>query len=406
MCEIVVFDPEQTPIEAAHQIAARFEDEQGDGLGVLAVRQDGDKFDYQVYKSIEPHWTTLNNFFQRNWDDAWRFVIHGRAATAGSVKHQNAHPLHVDCNECSFDWIIHNGSVRDWRQNRASLISHGHHMNTGVDTEVIAHKVGAVPDDISDHSSATYNFRGRLNYLLFSEDGIFVHVENKYHLTDEFVMTCSRRNFDDPDEYGFERGTDNEWMTITPDDGDISIDIKERTRYTYSGNSSSGTTQTSHTGTSHSSYRSGTRGGQNWNSANGTTTSTATDGTDMDDTPEYYMEEYEDHCSDFENIVAIKVAPGVMKIINEYDDEEEYIFRDNDPELYFWYAPDPTPDNLDQLVELAEAEPVHRHDEQASVDEFTDEQVEAAARAASAQTIETIAQMNEDTREAIEGTLD
>lgn len=376
MCEIAVFDPERVSTEIIHQTAARFNKEQGDGLGILAVENAGDSFNYSVYKSIKPHWTTFNDFLERNWDDAWRFVLHGRAATSGAVKNESAHPIRVDCNECDFEWVVHNGSIRNWRQQRASMHSIGHQFNTHVDTEIIGHKVGEVPDSTADIPASEYNMSGMLNYLTFSEDGILVHVERKYNLTDDFVMTCSRREFDSATQLGFEINHDNEWMIITPDGDDVDIDTKERERKSSTVGNSRSTTRSSN-GTS--THRSGS-----WNHANGT--SYAESGADTDSTTKTI--EYTDHMPEYDYISVIKVAPGVVRVENEWEDETEYLFRDKDPKLYFWYSPEPTPDNIEQLEELAEAK-VDKG-EQTQMSDYTEEKIEKIAAAESADTIKSI----------------
>lgn len=339
MCEIAVVDPETCDITTIHQLAYKFEEEQGDGLGVLAVKpQDDGTFEYDVYKSINPHWQTMFSFLNRNLDDTWRFIIHGRASTSGKVNREAAHPIRTDCDLCEFEYVVHNGSVRNHQNIRASLTSHGHWFNTKVDTEVLAHKVRRLPETIEDHDKDTYSFRGNLNYLLFSEDGIVIRVGSKYHLTDDFTMTCSLSAFDDHEEHGFERGNDNEWMLITPNETEPlapEIETKERQTYRRSGKGSAYRSNTA---------RSGSGNQQNITWAGGTPNL----GT--------YTKEYEDH-AEYEMISAIKVAPGVMEVIDTVDESSEFVYRDANPRLYYWYAPDEVPDNIGQLEELAEQNP-------------------------------------------------
>lgn len=370
MCEIAVIDPEQAPIQAAHQICGTFHEEQGDGLGVLAVKNHGDHFTYDTYKSTDPHWQTLYSFFKRNYDEAWRFVIHGRAQTSGRVARDTSHPIEVDCQHCDVDYVVHNGSIRNHRNIRAGMSSQGHSFNTKVDTEIIGHKVGAIPDDISDHSRSTYTMSGNLNYLVFSADGILVRVSQKYHLTDDFTMTCSLNKFEDYEELGFERGNDNEWMLVTPNGAEPEVETKNRTVYTAgrstssTGSSSSSRTRSATTGAQRSSV-------ERWNDWQNRVSDD-----DGEYGPETFTVEYKDH-AEFDHITAIKVAPGVMRIIDTDRDEEEYIWRDEDPRLYFYYAPDPTPDNIDQLEQLAEASR-QREAQQATLESFPQEEVGAA----------------------------
>lgn len=336
MCEIAVVDPEKCSPAIIHQIAAKFHEEQGDGLGLLAVQPRGDEgFDYRTYKSVVPHWQTMYSFLKRNMEDTWRFVIHGRASTCGDVNRESAHPIRVDCDSCSFEYVVHNGSVRKHRNIRAGLTSQGHHFNTKVDSEVLAHKVQELPPTVEGFDGSTFSFRGNLNYLLFADEGIFVRVSKKYHLTENFTMTCSLRDFDDYEELGFERGNRTEWMLIEPGEDGPKIETETRTRRT--------TNTTSRTGNNYSRRASG--GSVYW----------ASDYTSEDQT---YTREYTDHCVDFEHITAIKVAPGIMEVIDKEAGKSQFVYRDADPRLYYWYAPEEAPDNLQQLEELAEENPI------------------------------------------------
>lgn len=357
MCEIAVIDPEQAPIQAVHQIAGRFHEEQGDGIGVLAVKNHGDEFSYNVHTSINPHWQTLYAFLKRNYDDTWRFVVHGRAATSGQVNRDTAHPIAVDCDHCDVEYVVHNGSVRKHGSIRSGLRSQGHTFNTEVDTEIIGHKVGEMPDSVADHNGTTYSFNGNLNYLVFSTDGILIRVEGKYHLTDDVTMTCSLSEFDDYESLGFDRSNDNEWMLIEPDGDSPSIETKERVVYTTQrqrGSSSSGSSSRNYRGSS------GTGTGTRWG----------------DQSEGTHTEQYTDY-SEFEHITAIQVAPGIMKVIDDEAGEETYVRREVEPRLYFWYAPDPEPDNIDELEQLADArvEDGEAPGEQASLEDFPESAV-------------------------------
>jgi len=351
MCEIAVIDPDEAPIQAAHQIAGQFHEEQGDGVGVVAVKNHGDRFEYRTYKSIDPHWQTLYAFFNRNYDDAWRFVIHGRNATAGDVNRNNAHPIEITCQECEFEYVVHNGHVRNHTDLMGDLHDQDHYLNSPVDSEVIPHVVGELPDEVDGLTRNTYDLNGNLNYLIFSENGILVRAGTRYHLSDDFTMTCSIRDFDDPEELGFERGNSLEWMLITPDGATPAIESKERTVYTSyrSEHAHVTTSNTSTTGGGSSRSReiaAASSGGRSRGRQDAVAEDAAEDSG--------YTITYKDHCDRFTNITAIKVAPGVMQIIEEETGDHEFVYRDDDPRLYFWYAPDPTPDNIDHLEQLAE----------------------------------------------------
>lgn len=313
------------------QLAATFFEEQEDGLGVLAVIDNEDSFDYRSYKSTDPHWQTLYGFLNRVWTDSYRIVVHGRASTGGGVNRENAHPIRMDCSECDAQYVVHNGSVRKHRNLRSQLTRRDHELNTPVDSEIIGHKVGSIPESIDDHTRNTYAFTGNLNYLVFAEDGILVRVSSKYHLADDFTMTCRPDELDD-----FEEGNDTEWMKVSPGG---ELETKERRSYSTSSSS------TSSGNYGWGAYRDNSRTG--------------------DDT---YTVEYDDLIPDIDGVVAIRVSPRDIKLINERDEDAgvAYINRDKHPEEFYYYANESEPDNLEQLAEIANSE-------QSSLDEIAEE---------------------------------
>lgn len=387
MCEIAVLDPDQCSIESIHQVAGKFNKEQGDGLGFVLIKNDGDSFSYETYKTISPHWQTIYSFLKRNIDSAWRIVVHGRAGTCGGVNREAAHPIKVDCEHCSFDWVVHNGSIRRHRNIRPGLISHGHEFTTSVDSEILAHKVQELPESIDDHDSTTYSFTGNLHYLLFSDDGILVRTGRKYHLTDDFTMTCSLNFFDDHEAYGLERNTSVEWMRITPGDEEPTIETKEHT--------------------TRSSYRSSGINSQS-NLNNGAWTNnnrTQSETTEQESTESHrHTVSYQDH-SEYDNLTVIKVAPGVMRVIDDSGFyEDRYVYKDQEPRLYYWYAPEHPPENvaIDTLSTYADSE-------QSNVDEFVDDSATQTVAEAISEETENIDDQIEDhvaeTVQSIHGTI-
>lgn len=352
MCEIAVVDPEEFPVQALMQLSTVFHEEQGDGLGVVAVKEDEDSFEYRTYKSTDPHWHTLYSFFGRHIDDAWRFIVHGRAMTSGKVNRETAHPIEVDCPKCDVDYVVHNGSVRNYETKQTTVMNKGHQLNTMVDTELIGHYVESIPDSIDDHGSTTYSVYGNLNYLVLSDDGILVRAKSRYFLSDDFTMTCSLTKFDSAEEFGFDPEANNEWALIKPGADGPEIDVKERTTRTRT--SSSGTT-----------YRNGNKYRYS-GEATGTTSA--------DD--DKYVVRYED-LSSWETITAIRVAPGVLKVIELESDEREYIFEDENPRLYYYYVPEDMPEEYkdDTTTQTTVADHVEGDVEEA-IEEFTSSTVE------------------------------
>lgn len=398
MCEIIVLDPERIADEQIHAIAQKFHEEQGDGLGILAVIDDGERFTYESYKSVHPHWYTFSQFITRTRDRTWRYVIHGRAMTAGEVNRQNAHPLNINCDhdECEYEWVVHNGSVRNHQQRRASLTSHGHTFNTDVDSEVIAHTVSTVPESVEDFDSDTYSLKGNLNWLAFSNEGILVRTSRKYALSDEFTMTCSRRMFDDPEEAGFPSRKSTQFLLATPG-GDI--ETEGYSNYS-STRSSRSVTSAGMGGNVHGNHwGQGARDSrtQRSNSSGASSADTRTE----DDT---YVVEYHDHCSRYEHITVIKPAEGVIRIIDTDAGKSHTVFRDDNPKTYYFYAPDPEPENLEQLHEIAQADSKQEvldafdEDDAGNLDETV---AEASAQTIIDMTVEEVADVSEDILEAM-----
>lgn len=351
ICEIAVFDPEQAGIEAIHQIAYRFNEEQGDGLGIVAVKDHGDHFEYATIKSTDPHWQTFFGFLRRHRETTWRFILHGRASTTGDVNRDAAHPIHVDCEKCSIEWVVHNGHVTNHANIMNGMTGAGHEFNTEVDSEIIAHRIGDVPDDVDDHRSDQYNMSGNLSYLVLSEDGILVRVQRKYYLSDNFTMTCSYRDFDEPEDLGFERGSKNEWLLAEPGGN---IEIKTRT---YTGNSGTSSGVSSR-GSKWSQYdgidedpdaRWGGEADGHPQEAEAADVTGALTEAYRDDSK--YIAVYEDLAPGSETVSVVKIAPGILKQIHHDEEAHAYIFEVEDERLYEWYNDGPDSVDFRETVE-------------------------------------------------------
>lgn len=372
MCEIAVVDPERVSIQQSHQLAGTFYEEQEDAVGVLAVLDDGDEFSYDTYKSTNPHWQTLHEFLDRYYDheDIYRLVIHGRNGTSGEQNRASAHPIEINCPQCDVDWIIHNGSVRGDDPKRGGHTSQGHDYTTKVDSEVIAHTVKAIPDSTENLKHSTYNVKGNLNYLVFAKEGILVHVRSKYHLSDDFRMTCRPEDFRQSEAFSY--GSDNRWAIVRPGG---EVDVKERParKYRRSGNSRSASSATSGTSGAYTYDKGGNKQKKRPRTkAKETAGNTRTI-------------RYKDHLQRFDKISCIKVAPGVLKLEDDHNDEHSYIYRTRSPKLYYFYAPEEAPDDevLQQMVRVADmvgehpVEKVRRVGVTATFEEFGQAQKEA-----------------------------
>lgn len=342
MCEIAIIDPEEMDIEYTQQLAGIFFREQGDGLGVTAVHhngEDADKpFEYDVYKSTEPHWQTVYTFLRRNYD-AWRIIVHARAKTTGAVNRKTAHPIGVNCPSCEFDHVIHNGHVRSNSKKRERLADKGHWFETEVDTEVIAHEVSELPDSVEGFTRRTYNLRGNLHYILLSSDGMLVRSGQKYDMAEDLTMTCRFHDFEDAEDLGFERGKKNRWALITPGNDEPEIEIEQSAVRTTAG---SNTVRTAYRGDPSANRKSGVPGAAgSWGEE------------EADEDDDTITVEYVD-LSSYGFLSVVKVAPGVLKMFDHEKDEQGVIRRELYPRLYYFYVEEDEPENIDQLAELAE----------------------------------------------------
>lgn len=321
MCEIVVLDPSRTANKAIHQLAATLQEEQGDGFGILSIQPDGDTFSFETYRSTTPHWMTFAKFIERTEADTWRYVLHGRYQTAGDVNRQNTHPLPVDCSECTAEWVVHNGSVKQHTQIRGGLMSAGHTFETDVDSEVIAHKISSLPEkDLGDLSYREFGMRGTLNYIVAFEDGIFARLTHKYGVTDDFVVSCSKRKNKEP-MTGEDYDKSPRWFRLTPDDGEVSI---EKASKNYTAASSQTASTTSANGTRYDAY-------QDWEDDPTRPDQQAADGPLITET-------YQDLIPKVDGVVAYEVAPGIVKVVDKARKEHFFVRERDEPQAYEWYT--------------------------------------------------------------------
>jgi hypothetical protein len=237
MCEIAVLPnnfgfetDEESALETYTGAIEALAKQNRDGAGIVAVHDEGSHFEYDTFKRSEPEFGEEMESFLLSNRGAWRFVLHARAATHGTVSYPNTHPISTGaCDECDFDYVVHNGVVSGEQEHRERLSDDGHEFTTKVDSEVIAHEIGSTPDELSEFEAS--DLGGSLNYFLFASDGILVRTESKYRVTPNFTVACTRRNWldaddraevpDDGDESTFRKG----WVLVTPGPD---IDFKHR----------------------------------------------------------------------------------------------------------------------------------------------------------------------------------
>lgn len=206
MCEIAIIRPSMTNIATACDIVENIYETQGDSLGVVAVHQTEDKteFEYDILKATVPDKDNVRNFIEGAYnEEACRVIAHGRMATHGEVTVENAHPIEIDCPQCSVDYVLHNGVVRGHGYDKREHKEKGHEYATKVDSEVIAHNYCDVPTRELDRE--TWYHKNQSAFLLLDDGQVFISAGRGYHLTKDIRMQKTYRNYgvvsDDEDKY-------------------------------------------------------------------------------------------------------------------------------------------------------------------------------------------------------------
>lgn len=193
MCEIAILDPEEESLNRLTRAARTLYESQRSSLGIIAAFNDSDGYDYQVYKAVNPDFNSVRDFIE-NRMDCYRFFIHGRLATCGEVTVQNAHPLKITDDSVDVEYIMHNGIIPMHEYDKQEHLKCGHEYNTNVDSEVIAHDFGEIPDDVNDAVEMN-KYTRQAAFVLFSEDSILIYTGGRYNLSNSVEMSYSHREF-------------------------------------------------------------------------------------------------------------------------------------------------------------------------------------------------------------------
>lgn len=203
MCELAIVKKGEVSQEQLLELAKTLYEEQGTALGILSVEwvedYDGNKkFNYEAFRSTEPTPREIGEFIDETWDDTIRYIVHGRLATSGERDVTGAHPIEIDCPECDVDYVLHNGVIGDITREKQHQEDDGHEWTTHVDSEVIAHDFGGVPDsngvakEIAEETGHSY----QPAFILCNQDRILYYTRpnSYYQITDDGQMVCSYRD--------------------------------------------------------------------------------------------------------------------------------------------------------------------------------------------------------------------
>lgn len=206
MCEIAIIDPERYSASELKSVAMTLYESMRSSLGVLTVKNpdDTETFEFDVFRDTNPDPSEVLGFAEAavNDDDALRVIIHGRLATQGEVIEEHAHPLSIDCDQCDVDYVLHNGIITGYRAERRRLEDDGHDYQTDVDSEVLAHDFGTVPDSFEDGVMQKHGREPA--FVLANEDRVFIRASG-YQLAEDGRMARLRRDFGpspQEDDYG------------------------------------------------------------------------------------------------------------------------------------------------------------------------------------------------------------
>lgn len=193
MCEIAIVDPKEYSLNMLANKIMEIYHGQRSSLGLVAVHHEEsrDRFHYETFKRVEPNIHEVSAFCENNDDAGW-LIIHGRLATTGEVTKQNAHPLEIECSECSIDYVLHNGIVSRHGEDRDNLEQLGHSFSTNVDSEVLGHFHGEIPDLEADTLEDIDPYI-QPAYILLGDDGMFIYAQNGYELTEDGMLARTYR---------------------------------------------------------------------------------------------------------------------------------------------------------------------------------------------------------------------
>lgn len=148
------------------------------------------------------------------------FIGHTRWATHGKVNDINAHP-HTDCEENIY--VVHNGTIENYKELKEYLIKKGHIFKSETDSEIFAHWIEdelKEGKDIKDIIKSIFeNFKGTYAVLVYIKNkNKIIAIKNKSPLV---IGIKDNRIYIASDVYAFLDDTqsiivldDYEWVEI------------------------------------------------------------------------------------------------------------------------------------------------------------------------------------------------
>lgn len=190
MCEIAILHPQRFDVDEMLEAAKTLYEAMTSSLGLVFIEDINGTFQYQVYKSIKPHYPDVREFIENYHDNAARLIIHGRLATHGEVTVQNAHPIKIDCSTCNIDYVLHNGIIHDHERYRDES---EHDYGTIVDSEAIVHMHEDVPPNFDDTRNDL--FGSEPAYILLNTERAYIYTSGRYTLSKHGEMGLRHRGF-------------------------------------------------------------------------------------------------------------------------------------------------------------------------------------------------------------------
>lgn len=197
MCKIAILDPERVDENQVAEAGMQLYRSQRSGLGIVAVVDMGSSFMYHDAKWLEPTPDDVAAFIETHSDDAEWFILHGRLATSGARNSLSAtHPIEVNCSECDIDYVLHNGVYAhgEIRHEIEYLEDeHGHEFTTSVDTELMAHRMGKVPQSLSEADDLLEEAKAGFEQglILLGDEQIMLYSSRKYRIDENGEMYLS-----------------------------------------------------------------------------------------------------------------------------------------------------------------------------------------------------------------------